>query len=50
MSSVPPSPPCPTTLMSVRPFAFSPAAIPEATAGAFPKSEWSQGSCQDDSG
>ena len=50
MSSVPPSPPWPMTRTSVRPFAFSAAAIPVATAGALPNSEWIQGSCQDDSG
>ena len=36
--------------MSVRPWAFNAAATPVATAGAFPNSEWIQGSCQDDSG
>ena len=33
MSTVPPSPPCPTTRMSVRPFALSAAATPVATRG-----------------
>ena len=50
MSTVPPSPPWPTTRTSVRPFTFSAAAIPVATAGALPNSEWIQGSCQEDSG
>ncbi len=50
MSSVPPSPPWPTTRTSSRPFTFIAAAMPVATAGALPKSEWIQGSCQDDSG
>ena len=50
MSTVPPSPPWPTTRMSVRPLAFSAAATPEATAGALPNSECSQGICQDVSG
>ena len=49
MSSVPPSPPWATA--DVRPpLRLSAAAIPLATAGAFPNSEWSQGSCHDDSG
>ena len=38
------------TRTSLRPLTFSAAAIPLAIAGAFPNSEWSQGSCQDDSG
>ena len=50
MSSVPPSPPCPITRTSSRPFALSAAATPVATAGALPNSEWIQASCQDDSG
>ena len=50
MSTVPPSPPCPTTRTSVRPFALSAAATPVATAGALPNSECSQGICHDDSG
>jgi hypothetical protein len=50
MSTVPPSPPWPMTRMSVCPFAFSAAAMPLATAGAFAKSEWTQGSRHDDSG
>ena len=50
MSIVPPSPPWPITRTSVRPFTFSAAAIPLATAGALPNSECSHGSCQDDSG
>jgi hypothetical protein len=50
MSTVPPSPPWPITRMSSRPFAFSAAATPVATAGAFPNSEWIQGSCHEDSG
>ena len=50
MSSVPPSPPWPTTRTSSRPLTFIAAAIPVATAGALPKSEWIQGSCHDDSG
>ena len=49
MSTVPPSPPCAITRSS-RPFTLSAAAIPLATAGAFPNSEWIHGSCQDDSG
>ena len=36
--------------MSVRPLTLRAAAIPVATAGALPNSEWIQGSCQDDSG
>ena len=36
--------------MSVRPWAFSAAATPEATAGAFPNSECSQAICQEVSG
>ena len=50
MSTVPPSPPWPTTRMSVRPWAVSAAATPEATAAAFPNSECSQAICQDVSG
>jgi hypothetical protein len=50
MSTVPPSPPWPTTRTSVRPWAFKAAAIPVATAGALPNSEWIHGSCQEDSG
>ena len=50
MSTVPPSPPWATTRTSVRPFAFSAAAIPVATAGALPNREWIHGSRQDDSG
>ena len=50
MSTVPPSPACPTTRTSSRPFAFSAAATPVATAGALPNSEWIHGSCHDDSG
>ena len=38
------------TRTSVRPFARSAAAIPDATAGALPNSECSQGSCQELSG
>jgi len=47
MSTVPPSPPWPITRMSVRPMAFRAAATPEATAGAFPNRECSQGICQE---
>ena len=43
MSTVPPSPPWPTTRTSSRPFARSAAAMPVATAGALPNSEWSHG-------
>ena len=50
MSTVPPSPAWPTTRTSSRPFTFSAAATPVATAGALPNSEWIQGSCHDDSG
>ncbi len=50
MSTVPPSPAWPTTRTSSRPFAFIAAAIPAATAGALPNSEWTQGSRHDDSG
>jgi hypothetical protein len=50
MSTVPPSPAWPITRTSSRPFAFSAAAIPAATAGPLPNSECSQGSCHDDSG
>ena len=47
MSTVPPSPPWPTTRTSVRPLTFSAAAMPVATAGALPNSEWIQGSCHE---
>jgi hypothetical protein len=50
MSTVPPSPPCPTTRMSVRPLTFRAAATPVATAGALPNSEWIHGSCHELSG
>src|SRR6266567_1957925 len=50
MSTVPPSPPWPTTRMSVRPLAFSAAATPVATAGALPNSECSHAIRQDVSG
>ncbi len=50
MSTVPPSPPWATTRMSVRPFTFSAAATPVATAGALPNSECSHGICHDVSG
>jgi len=50
MSTVPPSPPWATTRMSGRPIAFRAAATPEATAGALPNSECSQGICQEVSG
>jgi len=50
MSTVPPSPPCPTTRTSVRPFALSAAATPVATEGALPNREWIQGICQEVSG
>ena len=50
MSTVPPSPPCPTTRTSSRPFARSAAAMPVATDGALPNSEWIHGSCHDVSG
>ena len=50
MSTVPPSPPWPTTRTSSRPFARSAAATPLATAGALPNSEWIQGTCQEVSG
>ena len=43
MSTVPPSPPWPTTRVSVLPLALSAAAIPVATAGALPNSEWTHG-------
>ena len=50
MSTVPPSPPCPTTRTSLCPFTFNAAAIPVATAGALPNSECSHGICHEDSG
>ena len=50
MSTVPPSPPWPTTRVSSLPLAFSAAAIPVATAGALPNSEWIHGSCHELSG
>ena len=50
MSTVPPSPPWPITRTSSRPFARSAAAMPVATAGALPNSEWIHGSCQELSG
>ncbi len=50
MSTVPPSPPCPMTRTSSRPFAFSAAAMPVATAGALPNSECSQAICHELSG
>ena len=50
MSTVPPSPPWPTTRTSGRPLARSAAATPVATAGALPNSEWIHGICQDVSG
>ena len=50
MSTVPPSPPWPMTRTSSRPLAFSAAAMPVATAGALPNSEWIHGSCHDVSG
>ena len=43
MSTVPPSPPWPTTLTSGRPFARMAAATPVATAGALPNREWIHG-------
>ena len=43
MSTVPPSPPCPTTRTSSRPFARSAAAMPVDTAGALANSEWIHG-------
>ena len=39
MSTVPPSPPWPTTRTSVRPFTLSAAAMPLATDGALANSE-----------
>ncbi len=42
MSTVPPSPAWPTTRTSACPLTFIAAATPVATAGALPKSEWSQ--------
>ena len=50
MSVVPPSPPCAITRTSVRPFTFSAAAMPVATAAALPNSEWIHGICQEVSG
>jgi hypothetical protein len=50
MSTVPPSPPWPITRTSSRPLTRSAAAIPVATAGALPNSEWIQGSCHELSG
>ena len=50
MSTVPPSPPCAITRISLSPFARSAAATPLATAGAFAKREWIHGRLQDDSG
>ena len=50
MSTVPPSPPWPTTRMSLRPMAFRAAATPVATAGALPNSECSHAICQEVSG
>lgn len=47
---MPPSPPWPTTRVWRLPLAFSAAAIPVATAGALPNSEWIHGSCQEVSG
>ena len=43
MSTVPPSPPCPTTRTSSRPFARSAAAMPVDTDGALANSEWIHG-------
>ena len=43
MSTVPPSPPWPTTRTSSRPFARSAAAMPVATDGALANSEWIHG-------
>ena len=43
MSTVPPSPAWATTRTSCLPLTRSAAATPVATAGALPKSEWSQG-------
>ena len=50
MSTVPPSPPWPTTRTSWRPLACIAAAMPVATAGALPNSECIQGICHDVSG
>ena len=50
MSTVPPSPPWPTTRTSGRPLARSAAATPVATAGALPNSEWIHAICQEVSG
>jgi hypothetical protein len=50
MSTVPPSPPCATTRVSVRPWAFSADATPVATEAALPNSECSHGTCHADSG
>ena len=50
MSTVPPSPACPTTRTSSRPLTRSAAATPVATAGALPKRECSQAICHDVSG
>jgi len=50
MSTAPPSPAWPMTRTSSRPWARRPAAMPAATAGALPNSEWIQGSCQAVSG
>ncbi len=50
MSTVPPSPPCPTTRMSSRPFARSAAAMPVATAAALANSECSHGTRHEVSG
>ncbi len=50
MSVVPPSPPCATTRVDVRPVTRSAAATPEATAAALPNSEWIHGICHELSG
>ena len=50
MSTVPPSPPWATTRTLSRPRRRRPAATPEATAGALPNRECSQGICQEVSG
>ncbi len=50
MSTVPPSPPWPTTRTSPRPLTRIAAATPVATAGALPNSEWIQGIRQEVSG
>lgn len=50
MSTLAPSPPCASTLISVRCWAASAAATPEATAGALANSECNQGNCQELSG